>query len=318
MEEIRDEQFELTTPVAFFTFNRLDTTKRVFSRIKDARPKRLYLISDGARETKTGEKERVDEVRKFLLESIDWECEVFKDFSEKNLGCGKRLFSGISWVLSQEEETIILEDDVLPNPSFFRYCQEMLEYYRNDERIMLVGGSNSACNIFPTDKDYLFTKMPLIWGWATWRRAWELYDFNISTWPEAKKNGSVRKKLPLKTYWQYEGEFDSLYAHQFDTWDYQLFYAVLHNDKLCIAPRISYTENLGFEACEDATHTSGGQNSKPQYTTGECRFPIVHREDVKEDTDFDKVYLKRAGKHGISTKIKSLLGKDVNKSIFAK
>ncbi|MBD5531529.1 MAG: glycosyltransferase family 2 protein [Lachnospiraceae bacterium] len=305
---------QLTTPVAFFTFNRLSTTKQVFEAIRQARPRKLYLVSDGARARVAGEKEKVDEVRAYLESHIDWECEVHKNYAEQNMGCGRRVSSGISWVFDQEEEAIILEDDCLPDPTFFTYCQEMLAYYRDDERIMVIGGSNPAA-YYETEQDYLFTKVPFIWGWASWRRAWKLYDFDIKSWEKEKKNPVFRKVLPLKSYWVYTAEFDALYRHSYDTWDYQLMYATLLHDKLNIVPRQSYTRNIGFQ--EESTHTSGELKSV-ELRAGACRFPIRHREEVVWDEEFDRTYFKRANGHGLIVKIKSILGLDVNRSVFGK
>lgn len=305
---------QLTTPVAFFTFNRLSTTKQVFEAIRQAEPIKLYLVSDGARAHVPGEKEKVDEVRAYMESHIDWKCEVHKNYAEQNMGCGRRVSSGISWVFENEEEAIILEDDCLPDPTFFKYCQEMLAYYRNDGRIMVIGGSNPAA-YYETKEDYLFTKVPYIWGWASWRRAWKLYDFDIKSWKKEKKNPVFRKVLPLKSYWVYTAEFDALYQHSYDTWDYQLMYATILHDKLNIAPRQSYTRNIGFQ--EESTHTTGELKSV-ELKSGACRFPIRHREQVKWDEEFDRMYFKRTNRHGLIVKIKSMLGLDVNRSVFEK
>lgn len=306
---------KLTTPVAFFTFNRIDTTKQVFEAIRRAKPPKLYLVSDGPRDHVAGEKEKVAAVRDYMESHVDWDCQVFKNYADRNMGCGKRVSSGISWVFEQEEEAIILEDDCLPDDTFFLYCQEMLEYYREDERIMIIGGSNSAASDYHTKEEYLFTKIPLIWGWASWRRAWELYDYDIKTWPEQKKKKAFRKLMPLKAYWVYEAEFDALYRHSYDTWDYQLYYAVMLHDKLNIAPRVSYTKNIGFQG--EATHTTGAQNITA-VEAGRCTFPIRHRAEVIWDEEFDRFYLERKGKHGFTAKIKSMLGLDINKPIWEK
>lgn len=309
-----DKMGQLTTPVAFFTFNRLVTTKQVFEAIREAKPPRLYLVSDGARPHVAGEAERVAEVRSYLESHIDWECEVHKNYAEQNMGCGRRVSSGISWVFENEEEAIILEDDCLPDPSFFTYCQEMLAHYRDDERIMVVGGSNPAA-YYETEHDYLFTKVPFIWGWASWRRAWKLYDFDLKTWEKEKKNPVFRRVLPLKSYWVYTAEFDALYQHFYDTWDYQLMYATILHDKLNIVPRQSYTRNIGFQ--EESTHTKKAPESVEQ-NVGACRFPIHYRREIVWDEEFDRMYFKRTNKHGPVVKIKSLLGFDINRSIFGK
>lgn len=305
---------EFHTPVAFFTFNRLDTTKRVFEAIRDAKPPRLYLVSDGAREHVAGEKEKVEMVRAYLESHIDWECQVFKNYAPENMGCGKRVSSGITWVFENEEDAIILEDDCLPDQKFFLYCQDMLEHYRDDERIMVIGGNNPA-GYFEIEEDYTFTKIPYIWGWASWRRAWKLYDYDLKTWPEQKKNPIFHKVMPLMAYWVYMAEFDTLYRHAYDTWDYQLMYATMLYDKLNIVPKISYTRNIGFQ--EESTHTKGTPKGVEQ-KIGASRFPVKYREEVEWDYKFDQIYHKKTCKHGLIVKIKSILGLDINKSIWEK
>lgn len=303
---------ELKVPVVFFVFNRIETTKRVFDAIRRVKPKKLYLVSDAARNAVKGEKEVVDAVRNYIENNIDWECKIFKNYAKENMGCGKRISSGIDWVFSQEEEAIFLEDDCLPDDTFFRYCQDMLEHYRYDDRIFIVSGNNPLVN-YEASKEYLFTKIPVIWGWASWRRSWKFYDYDLKTWPVERKNPVFKKIFPLKAYWIYMSEFDVLYHHKFDTWDYQLLYATVLNHKLNIVPRKSYTQNIGFQ--EGATHIS----EAPEWISQEmnsCVFPIAYLEEIEWDEEFDKCYFKQSSKYGMTVKIKSLLGMDINKSIW--
>lgn len=308
-------EFKLTVPVVFCVFKRLDTTQRVFERIREARPEKLYIVADSAREHVTGEKEKVDEVRAYIEQHIDWECEVHKNYAPENMGCGRRISSGISWVFETEEEAIILEDDCVPEPSFFQYCQEMLAYYREDERIMMISGNNPFASCYHSDEDYLFSKVPFIWGWATWRRAWRLYDYDLKTLPENRKNPVFKSVFPLKASWVYMAEFESLYRHEFDTWDYQLMYAGILHDKLNVVPAESHVFNIGFQ--EESTHT----NKTPKWLKQQVcpvRFPVRHRAQVVWDKAFDRGYFHKANKHGHVVRVKQLLGLDVNKSVFEK
>ncbi len=134
------EAFNLTTPVAFIIFNRPDTTSKVFEAIKQAKPKKLLVIADGPRINKPGEAEKCKQTRA-ITEQIDWDCEVLRNYSENNLGCRNRVSSGIDWVFENVDEAIIIEDDCLPNPSFFRFCQELLGKYRNNDEIFLISGN---------------------------------------------------------------------------------------------------------------------------------------------------------------------------------
>lgn len=310
VKEVAMENFH--TAVAFFVFNRLSTTRKVFEQIRSAKPPRLYLVSDAARAHVDGEAAKVAAVRTYIEEHIDWPCELHKNYAERNMGCGRRVSSGIKWVFEHEEEAIFLEDDCLPDASFFPYCQEMLEHFRDDERILMIGGSNPA-SYYETPEDYLFTKVPFIWGWAAWRRTWDLYDYELKSWEKEKKNPVFRRVLPLKSYWVYTAEFDALSRHKYDTWDYQLMYAAILYDKLNVAPRESYTQNIGFQ--EESTHTKGVPASVSQ-AVGTCRFPIRHRKTVEWDREFDMLYFKRTNPHGHIVKLKSMLGLDVNKSVF--
>lgn len=303
----------LNVPVALCIFNRLDTTQIVFEKIKKAKPSKLYLISDAPRENKPSEAALVQEVRSYVESHIDWDCEVHKNYAEKNMGCGRRLSSGISWVFEIEESAIILEDDIVPDDTFFRYCQEMLEYYKDNDKILMISGNNPIEELYSTDKDYLFSKVPFIWGWATWKRAWDLYDFNLSSWPNNRKNPVWKRIFPLKAYWTYMCQYDVLYSGKYnDTWSYQFMYAGIINEMLCVLPAKSHAFNIGFQ--EESTHTKNApmwmsNNSSP------AKFPIIHREAIEWDKEFDKIYMTHFGEHGLSTKIKHMLGININLSI---
>lgn len=306
-------EYKITTPVMLCVFRRLETTKRVFEKIRKAKPSKLYIVADAARDDNPGEKEKVLEVREYIESHIDWPCVVKKNYAEVNMGCGKRMPSGISWVLQQEEEVIILEDDCVPDDSFFRYCQEMLEYFRDNDKIMLISGNNPIASAYDMKEEYGFTKIPFIWGWATWARAWKKYDFNLSDWPAEKKNPVWRDLFTKRAYWLYTAEFDALYKQDFDAWDYQLIYTIGLNDMLCVVPRESHVLNIGFE--EDSTHTKDAPSWMKQ-DTNEVSFPIRHNDEIVRNREFDETYMKLACDHGLVVHIKKLLGLDINKSIF--
>lgn len=168
----------MSTPIALIIFNRPDLTIRVFSKIARAKPKTLFVIADGPRSDHPGDIKKCAEARS-IIESVDWDCTVHKNYSDINLGCGRRLASGISWVFEKVEEAIILEDDCLPHPTFFRFCKELLERYRDDERIMQINGQNFQHKSMRTSYSYLFSYSNNCWGWATWRRAWQHFDMEM-------------------------------------------------------------------------------------------------------------------------------------------
>ena len=178
-----------STPVVFLIFNRPDLTKLVFRAIAKARPKHLFVIADGPRFPE--EVQKCQETRS-IVNRVDWDCEILTDFSQANLGGPKRISSGLDWVFSQVDEAIILEDDCLPSPSFFRFCQVLLERYRNDKRVMQISGNDFLFNNYHfrghnVGGSYYFTRYAFNWGWATWQRAWKHFDLRIKTWPDFKK-----------------------------------------------------------------------------------------------------------------------------------
>ncbi len=165
----------MRSPVLFLVFNRPDSTRKVFDAIRSARPPKLYITADGPRPDRPAEAKLCSEVRA-IASAVDWPCEVKTLFRESNLGCKAGVSSGITWFFSHEDEGIILEDDVLPVPTFFNFCDEMLERYRDDARVSMISGCNLISNHFSPKQSYFFSRYNLIWGWATWRRAWQHYD----------------------------------------------------------------------------------------------------------------------------------------------
>lgn len=306
------EQFELEVPVVFCTFNRLECTKKVFEQIKIAKPKKLYLVSDGARDNVPGEAEKVERVRNYLSEQIDWECEVFKNFAEKNLGCGKRMSSGISWAFKNEESLIILEDDCLVRQSFFRFCQEMLELYRDDERIGVISGYKSleSDNI---EESYSFSGFTEIWGWATWKRVWDKYDYDISAWRKNKITPYMKTIMNKKAIANYKKSFESVYKHKLDTWDYQFQYQLMENKILTVIPNRSMVENVGFD--NDATHTKEKPTDIIVDQSYEMEFPLKHPTQVVRDISYDKKYVEVQWPSDQIGPIKRMLGMKREKSI---
>ncbi|MDE6845844.1 MAG: hypothetical protein K2J99_08775 [Lachnospiraceae bacterium] len=308
------EEFKLNTAVAFCVFNRLDKAKEVFQQIRGAKPPRLYIIADGPRADRKDEKAKVEAVRTYIEQNVDWECTVYKNYAPENMGCGRRVSSGIGWVFETEEEAIILEDDCLPTPSFFRYCQEMLEHYRDNEDILMISGNNPYSGYHSDTEPYFFTKMTFIWGWATWRRTWKQYDFDLLSLPKNRKNPVFRKTFPLFAYWVYMAEFETLYKHNYDTWDYQLLYQGVLYNKLSIIPAKNLIQNVGMG--EESTHTGEAPEWVDQEVS-EMTFPLSFREDIVWDQELDMKYFRYANRHGLIVKIKQMLGLDINKSIFS-
>jgi hypothetical protein len=243
----------ISTPVAFLIFNRPELTEIVFKAIAQVRPLKLLVIADGPRfpeETEKCEKARA------VIEKVDWDCQVLKNFSDVNLGCKRRVSSGLDWVFKNCEEAIILEDDCLPAPSFFYFCTTLLNKYRNDERVMMISGDNFQSGRKNNDYSYYFSKYTHIWGWASWRRSWQQYDVDLKTWPEYKRLaifGSICEDPCEEKYWR--DIFDSTFRGAIDTWDYQWTYACWSQNGLSIMPTSNLVSNIGFGP--GATHTFG-------------------------------------------------------------
>ena len=265
----------------------MDTTIEVFDRIKEIKPQKLYLISDGPRDDKEGENLKVREVRDYIESHIDWPCEVRKNYALKNMGCRNRMVSGITWLFENEEMAVILEDDVKPSLDFFRFEKELLERYKDNTRIMLVSGFKYL-NRYPIDKSYTFSNHPMTWGWGTWRRAWANYDIDIKSWEQRKKDGSLGKKFNYWGYKVFSRRFDSVYNHNLNIWDFQWSYTVCERNGLSVVPKVNMIENLGFNR-DDATNTKG--KSSLDFTVSKMDFPLTHPEKVEADTDYDKAYL---------------------------
>lgn len=278
----------MRSPVLLIVFNRPEPTAKVFDAIRAARPPRLYVAADGAREGRAGEAERCAEVRR-IATAVDWPCEVRTLLRERNLGCKRAVSGAIDWFFEQEPEGIVLEDDVLPLPSFFPYVEELLERYRDDTRVGLVSGCNLISHRAAEGDSYVFSRHPHIWGWASWRRAWRTFDVTMGEWPAWRHAGLAalaEGSWRLEHYWRYR--FDAVHAGKIDTWDYQWVFALWRSGMLSITPARNLTTNLGFGA--DATHTTAEvpdfvRESLPR----DLDFPLRHPARVERARSFDEL-----------------------------
>jgi hypothetical protein len=270
-------------PVAFFIFNRPQVTAQVYARIRAARPARLLVVADGPRRSRPEEAELCRATRQ-IVSSPDWPCELLTNFADENLGCRRRVSSGIDWVFQQCSEAIILEDDCLPCPAFFAFCSTMLNHYRDDPRIMHVSGNNFQGGRIRGEGSYFFSRYPLSWGWATWRRAWQYYDVKVASWPEAYRNRWLESILDDPEEMQHwEGTFDSLYRGRIDTWDYQWLFACWRRGGLSILPNVNLVTNIGIGP--DATHFREGHSTLgiPTGELGNCIHPSAVIRDAQAD-----------------------------------
>lgn len=243
----------MQAPVLFLVFNRPDTTRMVFDAIRLAKPSRLYVAVDGARSDRPGEAEKVDQVKR-IVRAVDWPCVVKKLYRDSNKGCKHAVSEAISWFFENEEMGIILEDDCLPDPTFFAFCDTLLERYRHDDRIMAICGTNLA-NTDQIKDSYYFSGVPHIWGWASWSRVWQEYDVEMSDLDEVCNSDAAKSHFP-KHIWQYwKGFFRDVKGGLVNTWDVQFSYLAIKSGRLSVFPRRNLISNIGFRA--DATHTTG-------------------------------------------------------------
>lgn len=279
------------TPVLLIIYNRNEALQ-VVSAVREYQPDKIYIAADGPRQEKSGDDVQVKEIRQNVLKQIDWYCNVSTLFREKNMGCKKAVGTAISWFFENEKEGIILEDDCVPVPCFFKFCTTLLEKYRHDTRVLHIGGTNPL-NTSGTSDSYYFSKYNRIWGWATWRRAWNYYDEEISFWPEIKDKKILFNIFSTKeaTYWT--GVFDAVYSGMIDTWDYQWFLCRLLQGKAVIAG-VNLVKNIGFNS--EGTHTSYTNNKFGAMGTGSLQLPLKHPkyfvEDYKKDALWGKIVAK--------------------------
>lgn len=267
-------------------FNRPDTTRKVFEAIRQAKPKQLFVAADGPRAGSESDLENCRQVRR-IFSDIDWPCDFKTLFRENNAGCKNSVSSGINWFFENVDEGIILEDDCLPSRSFFCFCRELLQKYRHCKEIMHIGGFNHFFNISGNRSGYHFTKYTPIWGWATWKRAWKMYDVQLRSFPEVKQTGRITAMFSLRSEQKFRlNLFQKLYDGLIDTWDYQWNYAIRLNNGICIRPNTSLIENIGFR--ENATHTTRGNRLLEKVTAVEIDFPLVHPETVAIDETLDQ------------------------------
>jgi len=242
------------TPVVLLIFNRPWHTAQVLERIAAARPARLFVVADGPRSDEDREK---CAAARAVVERVDWPCDVQRLYADTNLGIGVRAPSGLDWALAHTERAIILEDDCVPEPSFFAYCDTLLDRYATDDRIMTISGETYWGGKPEWPYSYHFSNYPLMWGWATWRRAWKLFDPDLRAWPELKASGA------WTTFWgsDLEREYwspvmDSMHQGGFpECHDYRWLYTCWSQNGLTIHPAKNLVSNIGYGP--DATHTVG-------------------------------------------------------------
>lgn len=275
-------------PILFLIFNRPEPAERVFSQIRKVKPRHLFVAADGPRPDYPDDKQKCEQARK-VITTIDWACELHTLYRDTNLGCGKAVSEALEWFFSYHEKCIIIEDDVLPDISFFHFANEMLEKYKDDKRIFNIIGTNIFSNWKSDQYDYFFSKSFSAWGWATWRRSFKQFDLHIKSWPEIKKNEILRNTaLNEDQYNTWVYLFDLTYEDKIDTWDYQWCYSFLINNGLSIIPSRNLIKNIGFN--NNATHTKVDYRNVSNLDLFTVQFPLKHPTYILPDLEYDNKY----------------------------
>lgn len=276
-------------------FNRPEKVRTLLNSLMGVKFRSVNLVVDAPRSEKYLEKSQVSKVIS-LLENHSWNCTVRKNYAKTNMGCKKRVTSGIDWAFKFEDDLIILEDDIIPNSSFFMFCSEMLARYRTDQRIMHISGFNPLGECQDLKESYYFSKYPHIWGWATWKRAWWYYDCSVPDWPESK-HAFLHQTYLKNTAKNWSLKLDRAYRGTLDTWDFQWLYAVVMNHGLCVTPKFNLVTNAGFD--KQATHMVLPLIGNP-YKNIKIRSisnPKVHPAGISSGVIFDLIYEKSLDLH---------------------
>jgi hypothetical protein len=274
----------LRPPVLFAVFNRPDTTRRVFEAIRSARPRRLYVAADGPRTV--DEAARCDEVRR-IATAVDWDCELKTMFRDRNLGCGKAISGALDWFFGEEREGIVLEDDCLPDPSFFRFCEELLDRYRDEPAVMAITGDCYYGAHSRPRQSYFFSRMVDTWGWASWSRAWRLNDRAMSRWPQLRASDWLLEvgdgRRDFKRYWTQM--FDSVHSGRLNVWAYQWAYSCWLAGGVSILPSRNLVRHLGYG--DQATHAAYG-GWLERLPLEAIDFPLAHPPTMERDLVADR------------------------------
>lgn len=297
------------TPILFLVFNRPDTTQIVFNEIKKQKPKYLYVYADGPRKNNENDVIKCAETRAIFEKQIDWDCDLKLFFNDNNLGCGKGPAYGITWFFNNVEEGIIIEDDCVPHPDFFYYCHNLLTKYRSFEKVMVIGGTTYRDD-YPCENSYTFSIYGTMAAWATWKRVWDKFDFNLAY--VNKNDLKVRLKKYLHSDFEYKkwlSLYDWMLSDGFsDYWDWQLQFLMFYNEGVAIRPKRNMIRNIGIGT--DATHTTTEKTDifAANRATFGC-LPLIHPNKVSVDKKIDAIFFKRQFRKPLTCRLTDNLGR---------
>lgn len=297
----------MKSPILFIIFNRPDLAATTFKIIRQYQPDKLYIAADGPRPSIPNDKFLCETTRDIVLKMIDWSCDVHTFFRSENVGCGRGPSEAISWMFESEEYGIILEDDCFPLPSFFLFCEQLLCKYKDEENILQINGHNPSA--FQAEGNtYNFSFYPKIWGWATWKRAWTLFDFNMDYWPVYRSSRAYLKDFPFLEALMHRKIWDKYYKelkteNKPRAWDIQWSVAIFMNRGLCVVPQVNLVRNIGVGVNATNNLYASGENQE----CGELYFPLVHPKKIELDkltNTIDSQFYKKGKWNNLKRKIK--------------
>ena len=283
---------KMKTAVVFIIYCRPSTTEKVFEKIRAAQPPRLYLIADGP---KSSEQNSVCQQTRAIVESgIDWNCQLHRVYSKENLGCARRIQSGLDFVFKYEEQAIILEDDTLPDFTFFRFCEELLERYKDSESVFHICGMNMFPELLLKEDSYCFSSINNIWGWATWARAWNNFDLQMKEWENEDKEKFLENWCVTKSFRKGMKKMFDIHCNNYDpwTWDYQWIYACWKNNGVAVLPSRNLVSNIGIGPSATHTISESPISLYPNFLQS-MNFPLSHPLTTDRNLTIEKQYKKK-------------------------
>ena len=299
----------MTAPVLLIVFNRPETTSRVLEAIRRAEPGKLFVAADGPRAGNAADEELCSRTIETVRRGISWTCDVHYQIRKDNLGCGKGPAAAISWFFENVEEGIILEDDCVPSDAFFPFCTDLLARYRNEPRVAHIGGFNCQFGRRRGSASYYFSRIFHCWGWASWKRAWSGFDFEMKDYQAflaARALESLFPRRVVRDFWK--ENFEEAARGDGSIWDYQWVYKNFKEGSLAIVPNWNMVENIGFG--QAATHTAVKKNRMPRVAEGnpcELVHPLFMIPDQLADEFTYRDHMKMGTWHEIKQVIKRLL-----------
>ncbi len=293
-------------PILLIIFNRPEMVRQIAGRLAAISPIKVYIASDGPRSHIPGELEKVRSSRDTAIKLLIDNCYIDTLFQNNNLGCKKAVQTAIDWFFKNEPEGIILEDDCLPDESFFPYCAYLLDHYRDDSRIGIISGDNFQFGGLKLESSYYFSRYAHVWGWASWRRVWKFYRSDSQFWEEMKAEKllhNVFNSWKTRSYW--ENILRRVYNNRIDTWDYQLNLSLWSQNMLSIIPACNMVTNIGFD--NDATHTKN-DNIFSRVESTSMQFPLIHPKYAIRNSKADRLFDSSSGlKNRILNKLRAIL-----------